>query len=40
MLTILPYSPRATDQPAVAGAGQVGEIESALAAERPDRLRL
>jgi bifunctional non-homologous end joining protein LigD len=38
MLTILPYSLRATDQPAVATPVTWGEIEAALAARRPDRL--
>ena len=39
MLTILPYSLRATDWPAVATPVTWGEIEGAVAAQRPDRLR-
>jgi len=39
MLTILPYSLRASDQPAVATPVTWGEIEEALAAQRPDGLR-
>jgi bifunctional non-homologous end joining protein LigD len=39
MLTILPYSLRAADEPAVATPVTWGEVEAALAAQRPDRLR-